>query len=134
MMDANPMMLPVLLLLAQLPQEQRVAELLANAAGTGVAQWATLLMEADAAAVKLERSTPPPCYGIRCMRVQNFELTYRWNEIGRTEIYQHDLLALLAQTHEEGQRAPRPWSCCSGATTRVRSSAIDGYSRSGKSS
>jgi hypothetical protein len=56
MMGANPMMLPVLFLLAQLAQEQRVAELLENAAGVGVARWASLLMEADAAAVKLEYS------------------------------------------------------------------------------
>ncbi len=61
--------------------------------------WAGFLMQADAAAEKLEARKPGGCCGYRCVRVGSFNLHYRYNEIGGSENYQHDLLQLVAQTH-----------------------------------
>jgi hypothetical protein len=65
-----------------------------------VAAWASYLMQADAAAEKLESTKPSGCCGLRCVRVRGFELHYRYNGIQDQENSQHDLLQHIT-THEE---------------------------------
>jgi hypothetical protein len=60
-----------------------------------VAAWASYLMQADAAAEKLESTKPSGCCGLRCVRVRGFELHFRYNGIQDQENYQHDLLQLI---------------------------------------
>ncbi len=43
------------------------------------AVWAKYLMQADAAAEKLERSEPGGCCRNRCLTIGAFELHYRYN-------------------------------------------------------
>ena len=57
--------------------------------------WANDLMRADAAAEKLEQNQAAGCCGTRCIRVEPFELHYRFNELAGKESYQHDLLQTI---------------------------------------
>jgi hypothetical protein len=59
-------------------------------------EWAIDLMQADAAAEKLEQDEAAGCCGVRCIRVGPFELHYRFNELAGKESYQHDLLQMIA--------------------------------------
>ena len=86
--------------LQQSSAQQKVEQLLQRADGKEPRIWAQLLIMADAEAVKLKRDTmSPECCGYRCFKIQGHQLTFRWDEIGRTEEYQHDLLktVVLAQ-------------------------------------
>ena len=78
----------------QPPEEQRLSDLLEQARHADPQGWAKLLIQADAEAVKLERRQAGSCCGIRCVSISRFfpDLHYRWNEIGQSEEYQHDLL------------------------------------------
>ncbi|MGA8030102.1 MAG: hypothetical protein WB992_23390 [Bryobacteraceae bacterium] len=78
------------------PQEQ-VERLLNQAEGKAPAQWAKLLMEADAEAVKMERQVSDGCCGYRCVRIHEYTLTFQWGEIGARETYQHDLLKTVVR-------------------------------------
>jgi hypothetical protein len=60
--------------------------------------WARLLIEADSEAVKLERREPCSCGDIRSVKAESFGfLHYRWNELQRSENYDHDLLRTVVR-------------------------------------
>ena len=85
---------------AQNPAD-RVKSLLDKAANMGdPAEWAKCLMQADAEAQKLERKQGGGCCGNRCVRIDAYDLHYRFNEIQGQENYQHDLLQTIALAHE----------------------------------
>ncbi len=79
--------------------EQNVREIVSRAFRSARPQpYASLLMEADAEAVKLERRRPYSDSDTRCVRIPNFGcLHYTWNEIQRSENYQHDLARSLVR-------------------------------------
>jgi hypothetical protein len=80
-------------------QGQTVAELIVKAKQErNPVESANYLMQADAAAEKLERHVPGGCCGNRCLRVGGFELHYRFNELDRQEDYQHDLLQSIVSS------------------------------------
>ena len=81
------------------PQIQ-VQRLLEQADGKEPAEWAKLLMDADAEAVKMERRTPGRCCGYRCARIRQYTLTFLWSEIGAREIYEHDLLKTVVRARQ----------------------------------
>ncbi len=62
--------------------------------------WANDLMHADEAAARLEQDKPAGCCGVRCLRVGNFELHYRFNSLSGQEEYQHDILQSIVMVHE----------------------------------
>jgi hypothetical protein len=86
------MILPLFLLLAQSPQEARVAEFLQKGE----------LMEADGAAVQLEQCAP----GVRrdewTRRIQigGQQLTFKWFEPAGCDYYQHDIAMRVAKANE----------------------------------
>jgi hypothetical protein len=60
--------------------------------------WAKLLIEADSEAVKLERREPSSSDDIRSIKTDGFGfLHYRWNELQRSENYDHDLLRTVVR-------------------------------------
>ena len=91
-MDANLMLLPVLLLLAQSPQAARVAELLQKGE----------LLEADGAAVQLEQCAPGVRHDelMRHIRIGGQGLTFRWYELAGCDFYQHDIAMRVAKANE----------------------------------
>src|SRR5690242_19521135 len=79
--------------------EERLHKLLGEARhATRPQPWARLLIDADAEAVKLERREPCSCGDIRSVAAENSGfLDYRWNELQRSENYDHDLLRRLVR-------------------------------------
>ncbi len=75
----------------------RVRQLLEATQGKEANEWAALLMKADEVAVQLQARKAGGCCGYRCLRLGQYTLTFPWDEIGRTEIYQHDLLRTVVE-------------------------------------
>src|SRR4051794_5116577 len=79
---------------SQSATEEKLQQLLGEARhATRPQRWARLLTEADSEAVKLERREPSSCGDIRSVNAEGFGfLHYQWNELQRSENYDHDLL------------------------------------------
>jgi hypothetical protein len=85
--------------LAQSLPEQQLQDLLTEARRAPPRRWAQLLIQADAIAEKMARREPVP-EGFRRVRIQDFDLNYRWNEIQHAENYRHDLLKTVVRAQE----------------------------------
>jgi hypothetical protein len=88
-----------LVALAQSLPEQQLQDLLTEARRVPPRRWAQLLIQADAIAEKMARHEATPG-GFRRVRIQDFDLTYRWNEIQHAENYRHDLLKTVVRAQE----------------------------------
>jgi hypothetical protein len=79
---------------SQSTEESTVRELVQKAVQAQKWQpWASLLIQADAEAVKLERRERNECCDVRCVKIAGFgDLHYRWNDIQQSENYEHDFL------------------------------------------
>jgi hypothetical protein len=84
---------------AQSTQESTVRELVQRAVQAKRPQpWASLLLRADAEAVKLERQRRDDCCDLRSLRIPGYgELHYRWNGLQQTENYEHELLRTIVR-------------------------------------
>lgn len=77
--------------------QARLQELIALAKAGQPDDWAKNLLLADTEAIKMERKVSGGCCGFRCLRIGDFTLTFRWNDIAQQESYQHDLLKAVVR-------------------------------------
>ena len=84
---------------SQSREEQTVRELVEKALRTDRLQpWASLLIRADAEAVKLQRRERGSSGDIRSVKITGFgNLHYRWNELQHSENYEHDLARMVVR-------------------------------------